>query len=358
MNQNTIEDSFIVILSEIIFAIEKIDKILLHVLESGKTYETNEILSVYDKLFLEGELKKHIFFSVALVGKSTQANYLVERTLENSNRHIALELSSEAIKFYNNLYDNKFSDLLKFFKHTFSLIENFSIYSNTKKVEKFKSLLSLIKADFEYFKKLQDEALKHKLTKSDLLKAFSFLAPTTEKKANWQEYLSIIIYNDIQFLYHFTDKENLASIKENGGLYSWHYCEKNKIEIPKPGSNEFSRQLDKNKGLENFVRLSFVENHPMKFIAVKEQRIINPIILKCDTDLIMHKNTLFSNCNAAKNESIVSETIDFFKSLKFGIFKQNYFSINNDPALKSAYQSEVLIPKFLPSRYILNLNSI
>ena len=83
--------------------------------------------------------KTHFDFKITLIGRSTQFNYFGDRNEENSNKHLTLNLRSEEIIFYDNLYDNKISDLLKFFKHLFSLIENFSIINSTSKVIKFQN---------------------------------------------------------------------------------------------------------------------------------------------------------------------------------------------------------------------------
>lgn len=56
-----------------------------------------------------------------------------------------------------------------------------------------------------------------------------------EKKHNWQAYKAIIEQQGIKKLYHFTDRDNLHSIIQNGGLYSWADCEEKGITIAKPG---------------------------------------------------------------------------------------------------------------------------
>ena len=70
----------------------------------------------------------------------------------------------------------------------------------------------------------------------------------------------IINEYNIHSLYHFTDKENLNSIKENGGLFSWKYMIEKGIDIPSPGGDRLSRNLDSNKHIENYVKLSFNPN--------------------------------------------------------------------------------------------------
>lgn len=101
-----------------------------------------------------------------------------------------------------------------------------------------------------------------------------------EKKHNWQAYKAIIEQQGIKKLYHFTDRDNLHSIIQNGGLYSWADCEEKGITIAKPGGSDSSRSLDARDGLQHYVRVSFVTQHPMMYIAMNEDRISNPVLVK------------------------------------------------------------------------------
>ncbi len=109
-----------------------------------------------------------------------------------------------------------------------------------------------------------------------------------ELKNNYQEYKEILERNGIKKLYHFTDRDNLESIIRNGGLYSWADCENKSIDIKKPGGSDMSRQLDVRDGLQNYVRVSFVTQHPMMYVAMNDGRISNPVILEIDppSDLV------------------------------------------------------------------------
>ena len=40
-----------------------------------------------------------------------------------------------------------------------------------------------------------------------------------EKKSNWQLFQNLLVRNNIKKLYHFTDRENLDSIIQHGGLW-------------------------------------------------------------------------------------------------------------------------------------------
>jgi len=101
-----------------------------------------------------------------------------------------------------------------------------------------------------------------------------------EKKSNWKEFEAVLNRNNITKLYHFTDRDNLRSIIENGGLYSWADCEEKDIHIAKPGGDMTSRDLDRRDNLHHYVRTSFVKNHPMQYIAMNDGRISNPVLLE------------------------------------------------------------------------------
>jgi hypothetical protein len=176
------------------------------------------------------------------------------------------------------------------------------------------------------------------------------------KKHNWQEFQQVLQQNGISILYHFTDKANLKSIKENGGLYSWQYCDRSGIDIPFPGGGTLSRQLDCQYGLQDYVRVSFTEKHPMMFFSKKEGRIQNPVILKISLDVAYFANTRFANMNATKTGHRQGVSLDDLKAIHFETVKlQNHFDL--DDSEKSYYQAELLIKTWIPIEYITNINN-
>ena len=113
------------------------------------------------------------------------------------------------------------------------------------------------------------------------------------KRNNWEEFKKLLEQNNITKLYHFTDRDNLENIIKNGGLYSWKDCEDRGIDIPKPGGGgpgSLSWSLDKQAGLEHYVRVSFTANHPMMYVAMNEGRISNPVLLEIDPEVIYDEN--------------------------------------------------------------------
>jgi hypothetical protein len=69
--------------------------------------------------------------------------------------------------------------------------------------------------------------------------------------------------------FHFTDVSNLESIKKHG-LVPWVSLSS---EVKSVNSSVASRNLDAEKGLSNFVRLSFCKRSPMMFVALKDRRM-------------------------------------------------------------------------------------
>lgn len=158
-------------------------------------------------------------------------------------------------------------------------------------------------------------------------------------------------------LYHFTDISNIQSIIDNGGLYSWKACNRNGITIQSPGGSNISRSLDDHRGLGNYVRLSFTENHPMMYVAQNDGRISYPVILEIDLAVVDWPTTKFSDRNATKNGAIVTGGYSGANNIHFQTVKQwNHFNLS--VAEKEFYQAEVLVLEKVPLAYITNIDTI
>ena len=148
-----------------------------------------------------------------------------------------------------------------------------------------------------------------------------YLVLNMNKKANWQDYANVLNEGRVSKLYHFTDRDNLESIIKNGGLYSWKDCEEKGIKISKPGGGDLSRSLDSRDGLENYVRLGFSEDHPMKFVAMDDGRISNPVVLEIDVEVALWEATLYADRNATKTGAKVGGTLEDLERVHFRLFK-------------------------------------
>lgn len=155
-----------------------------------------------------------------------------------------------------------------------------------------------------------------------------------DKKSNWQKYKTVLDEHRITKLYHFTDRDNLESIIKNGGLYSWMDCERKGIKINKPGGGELSRSLDRKDNLQDFVRVSFTTQHPMMYVAMKEGRISNPVILEIDREVIFWSDTKYADSNATRNDAHIGNGIDDFLRIHFNSIKvRKHFDLPRGTAL-------------------------
>lgn len=167
-----------------------------------------------------------------------------------------------------------------------------------------------------------------------------------------QENLSFLYFKGIDSFYHFTEVSNLESIIENGGLYSWNGLEHRGINASL-SSNELSRQLDVQKNLQDYVRVSFSNYHPMSTkVELEDGKKL--VWLEIDLDVALWESTLFSDMNATDNNVTVQGGFDFLKNLDFDVFKQRYNNLNS--LEKKKYQAEILVKDFLPIKYITNID--
>lgn len=172
---------------------------------------------------------------------------------------------------------------------------------------------------------------------------------------NTFDVVSYLRSQGITKLYHFTDRSNIQSIIDNGGLYSWKACENRGISIKRPGGSSTSRSLDSYRGLGNYVRLSFTRNHPMMYVAKSDGRISDPVILEIDLSVAGFYGTKFSDRNATRTGAIIASGYDGAKNIHFSTVKQtNHFNLSLDE--KDFYQAEVLVPEKIPLSYITNID--
>ena len=202
----------------------------------------------------------------------------------------------------------------------------------------------------ERIKQREEERKRIKQEKKERLEKY---------KDDAQEILQIFEQNGIRQLYHFTDSRNKNSIIQNGGLFSWWYCEENNIPIYAPGGDMQSRELDRRQQLENYVRLSYTSNHPMAWRAQQDGRIINlkNLIIKIDVSTL--RNTKFSNVNAARTSTppiaVFGEDVNFIRNnVKFNVVKRSRSPKRDDPDFPY-FQAEVMVKEHVPLEYITNL---
>ncbi len=151
-------------------------------------------------------------------------------------------------------------------------------------------------------------------------------------------------------VWHFTDRANLESIQTHG-LLSLAETRRRNITIPVPGGNTWSHDADRRKGLDEYVHLIFIRDHPMLYVAQnKENRIPNPVWLKIDLSVLVQDDVRFASGIAnAKDMPILTaeqaaEQLDFEALFAYLDW--------NDPEVQrrrqAARKSEILVPNCIP----------
>lgn len=151
----------------------------------------------------------------------------------------------------------------------------------------------------------------------------------------------------ITSVYHFTDRANLDTI-EKYGIQSLKNIMEKSIPVKHFGAEELSHTLDQRKGLDNYVHLSFIKDHPMYHISKRRGNLKDPVWIELDTTILYEKSTLF--CDQVANASAASlfeidevlQKIDFDKLL----FEQDFNT------RKEARKAEILVHRSIPTKYI------
>ena len=109
-------------------------------------------------------------------------------------------------------------------------------------------------------------------------------------------------YYGIKSIWHFTDLSNLESIEKNGVL-SLRNIIKNKVDVSCYGADDLSHRLDREYGLDKYVHLSFIKEHPMQYVKTRDGNIPNPVWLEIDASVLFKSDSIFSNQVANKTNA-------------------------------------------------------
>lgn len=159
--------------------------------------------------------------------------------------------------------------------------------------------------------------------------------------------------NGISHLYHFTERENIESIKRNGGICSLQYCLLNAIEVSTKGDMTLLRDTDASFYLEDYARLSFCERHPL--IKKRQEAGADLVLLKVKLDVAWKYDTLFSDRDAASKYHHHGSTIEDLKKIRMeAVRKSNLEEWDPDYEFN---QAEVMVKSIIPLEYIENIEN-
>ena len=141
----------------------------------------------------------------------------------------------------------------------------------------------------------------------------------------------------ITSVYHFTDESNLKSI-EKYGIQSLKNIAKYGINVSRFGAENLSHILDMQKGLDRYVHLAFVDDHPMYYVAKSRGSIIRPVWLEIDISILNNHKTRF--CDKVANQT--NANIFYLDRVLKNIDFANMVHGNSFEARKEARKAEIL----------------
>lgn len=188
----------------------------------------------------------------------------------------------------------------------------------------------------------------------DILHIKKEVAQDNVKKSEYKNIIPYLDFRKIECFYHFTERRNLKSILQSGGLMSFQELRNRQINVLHV-SNALSWELDAKKGLSNYIRLSFVKNHPM-FWKAKYEMNFELIWIQIDSEIATWENTKFTDKNATDKNVKLGNDLGFLKTIDYDAIHKSKdgYNILHDEEKKHA-QSEVLVERFIPKKYFLNL---
>ncbi|MBE7383078.1 MAG: DUF4433 domain-containing protein [Leptolyngbya sp. SIO1E4] len=158
----------------------------------------------------------------------------------------------------------------------------------------------------------------------------------------------------IHHVWHFTDESNIELIRAHGGVLSLSEVSNRNIVIPSPGGNEWSHKADKAKGIDRYVHLAFIKDHPMLFQAKSDGRIKKPVWLKIKSSILLKEGVKFSSdvANKAGVEVLSSEEAE--NAIDFDVLftYMDWHDANVQQRRSLAKKAEILVPKIVPIEYI------
>jgi hypothetical protein len=352
---------------------------------------------------------KHVFLTHTFYTKKI-GDFLSAYTIINDDVYFEMEISSRHFSFGTSLHDRNMESLTNFvcsylriepnpdfifkgkpienerylmyryIKSIFQIpTDKLYLFSDDDEYKNFCASNNLEYTSQEWFKRIYikdscDKATEYLLQNSLIFQELYFpsnkegevFRPTLhdvlqiqqryEFKSDFMQLFNLLKSNKINKLYHFTDKNNIDSIKKKG-LLSAKEIRTLGICSKYASSNE-SRKIDQEMGLDDFVRLSFVKSHPMMFTSMTAYGL-HPVILEINPLISLMPNVFFSNRNTLKKGANIGPGVKDLEKVDFSVVNSNipYYSLSSVES-KNSYQAEVLVRRRIGPEFIMNINEL
>jgi hypothetical protein len=156
-------------------------------------------------------------------------------------------------------------------------------------------------------------------------------------------------------LFHFTDSRNIPSLREYGLLPTRMIDERGLKAIT--GGDAASLYLDRQKGLDGCVSLSFCRTHPMAHIAKGEGRIETVRILTICPSVLLREGVLFADRVATANDAKIASPNEMIPLMDLEATYQrlDWRSPEGQQRRNAAEKWEALIPGAIAPELIVGL---
>ena len=154
------------------------------------------------------------------------------------------------------------------------------------------------------------------------------------------------------YVYHFTNRNNFATIRSHG-LLSKRKQEELGIAALRPGGDAQSQQTDKKRGIYNDVSLSLTNNHPMGYICRNDGRQPNQVVLSIDPEILFIEGVRVALGLAHSDATRIlpiSQAIDEI-DLQILYDSDRFPSNEFKKRIAIAEKIEVLVPNEVPKRF-------
>lgn len=301
-NQNI----YINILKSLCTELTSIENFLKNIGEHENFKEIDELEIYYNKIFKDEAISKHINFKIEKIYKSLYLTNPGPHNKGNSYFHLTLKLSSEAILSLDIFYKSILSNLLKFYKHLFSKIDNYFISLNSEQLDKYNVILEEIKYNVKQF--LDNVENREVISKRE--------------KLNEQQ------LNNIPFggLFYIAHIDNIESILKHGILSHnlANEMELTKVDISNQTVNARRNRFETSLGgnIHDFAPLYFNHKNPMLYTLCKNKDRNTLVLLRINPHILLADNVSFSDGNAATKATHFFSNIDDFNKLNWQLIKQ------------------------------------
>lgn len=170
------------------------------------------------------------------------------------------------------------------------------------------------------------------------------------------EFVKLLQNNPLhRCFYHFTDTRNLALIRQHG-LLSRAELNRRAIEIPAPGGNKWSVEADARRGMDGFVHLCLLNEHPMEYQARQDGRIQQSIFLHIKPEVILLPGVQMSAAVANKSGAVALPPAQMLPQLDLEVIysKTDWKQKPVQERRLAAKKYELLVPTHVPTTFFMN----